>query len=81
MVLSWAHDGALYIRDMKRSPVAHIFRLDPKTGRRELWRELGPPEMSGVVGVGNIALAVDGKAYAYNYSRQLSDLYVVAGLE
>jgi eukaryotic-like serine/threonine-protein kinase len=81
MLLGWAEDGTLYIRDMKRSPVARIFRLDPKTGRRELWRELGPPEMSGVVGVGNIALAVGGQAYAYNYARQLSDLYVVAGLE
>lgn len=34
-----------------------------------------------MVGVGNIALAAGGKAYAYNYARQLSDLYVVAGLE
>jgi DNA-binding winged helix-turn-helix (wHTH) protein len=80
-VLGWGDAGMLYLRDMKRSTPTRILRLDPKTARRESWRELGPPELSGVVGVGNIALAAGGKAYAYNYARQLSDLYVVAGLE
>jgi hypothetical protein len=80
-VLGWGEGGTLYLRDMKRSAPTRIVRLDPKTGRREPWRELGPPDLSGVVGVGNISLTPDGRAYAYNYARQLSDLYVVAGLE
>jgi dipeptidyl aminopeptidase/acylaminoacyl peptidase len=80
-VLGWSSDGALYLRDPKRSPPTRIMRVDPRTGQREPWRNLEPPEKSGIVGVGNIALTPDGKAYAYNYARQLSDLYVVAGLE
>jgi hypothetical protein len=69
-----------YVRDGKRNQVT-IWKLDPATGRRESWRELGPPDQAGVVGVGNIAITADGRAYAYNYARQLSDLYVVAGLQ
>jgi DNA-binding winged helix-turn-helix (wHTH) protein len=80
-VLGWDRSGALYLRDAKRTPPTRVLRVDPKTGQREPWRELEPPERSGLVGVGNISLTPDGKAYAYNYARQLSDLYVVAGLE
>jgi hypothetical protein len=80
-VLGWGDGGRVaYVRDGKRNRVT-IWKLDPATGRRESWRELGPPDQAGVVGVGNIAITADGRAYAYNYARQLSDLYVVAGLQ
>ena len=80
-VLGWSPDGKMYLRDAKRTPPTRVLRVDLKTGERETWRELEPPERSGIVGVGNISLTPDGRAYAYNYARQLSDLYVVAGLE
>jgi hypothetical protein len=80
-VLSWGDEGILYVRELKRMDVTRILRLDTATGRREVWRELAPPDPAGVVSVGNVALTRDGAAYAYNYARQLSDLYVVAGLE
>ena len=73
-VLGWSKDGALYLRDAKRTPPTRILRVNLKTGERETWRELEPPERSGIVGVGNISLTPDGRAYAYNYARQLSDL-------
>jgi len=80
VLLSWGEDGLAYMREMKHYS-SRVFRLDPATGRREPWRELSPPERSGLVGVGNVTITPDGKAYAYHYARQLSDLYVVAGLE
>ncbi|HVR70972.1 MAG TPA: winged helix-turn-helix domain-containing protein [Vicinamibacteria bacterium] len=80
-LLSWGDGGVLYLREHKGHPPTRILRLDTATGRRETWRELAPPDPSGVVSVGNVALTRDGGAYAYNYARQLSDLYVVAGLE
>jgi DNA-binding winged helix-turn-helix (wHTH) protein len=81
MILAWGRGGELYLRELKDQSPARILRLDPRTGRREVWRDLQPPEQSGIVGVGNVAITPDGRAYAYNYARQLSDLYVVAGLE
>jgi DNA-binding winged helix-turn-helix (wHTH) protein len=80
-VLSWGDNGLLYLREMKGHDKTRILRLDTATGRREVWRELAPPDPAGVVSVGNVALTRDGAAYAYNYARQLSDLYVVDGLE
>lgn len=80
VLLSWGEGGTAYMREMKHYS-SRVFRLDPSTGRRETWRDLSPPERSGLVGVGNVTITLDGKAYAYNYARQLSDLYVVAGLE
>jgi DNA-binding winged helix-turn-helix (wHTH) protein len=80
-VLSWGDGGRVaYVREAKRSKTM-IYRLDPATGRREPWHELGPPDQAGVVGVGNVTITADGRAYAYNYARQLSDLYVVDGLQ
>jgi hypothetical protein len=80
-VLGWGDNGILYVRDPKHMDVTRILRLDTTTGRREVWRELAPPDRAGVVSVGNVALTRDGTAYAYNYARQLSDLYVVEGLD
>ena len=80
-VLGWGDHGILYVRDPKHMDVTRILRLDTTTGRREVWRELAPPDPAGVVSVGNVALTRDGTAYAYNYARQLSDLYVVEGLD
>jgi hypothetical protein len=79
-VLSWGDKGALYLREGRSFP-ARIFRLDTATGHAESWRELAPLDRAGVVGVGNIALTPDGRSYAYNYARQLSDLYVASGVE
>jgi eukaryotic-like serine/threonine-protein kinase len=80
VLLSWGEGQMAYMREMKHWS-SRVFRLDTATGRREPWRELLPAERSGLVGVGNVTVTPDGKAYAYNYARQLSDLYVVAGLE
>jgi Tol biopolymer transport system component len=79
-VLSWGEKGTLFLREGRSFP-ARIFRLDTATGHAESWRELAPLDRAGVVGVGSIALTADGRSYAYNYARQLSDLYVATGIE
>ena len=80
--VQWSADGrSLYVR----SPVelyspARVFRLDLKTGKRTLWKELFPEDSAGVVGTDVVRLTPDGKWYAYSYLRVLSDLYLVEGL-
>jgi dipeptidyl aminopeptidase/acylaminoacyl peptidase len=62
-----------------------IYRLDPASGRRELWKKLGPADPTGLSNNSfidsNVLLTPDGKVYSYSYMRDLSDLYVVEGLK
>ena len=58
-----------------------VTRVDFATGRRELWKEITPPDPAGVQSIPNIVFSADGKSYAYSVSRIISDLYVVDGLK
>jgi hypothetical protein len=58
----------------------HVVRVDLRTGRREPWLELSPPDRVGVVGGGIVSLTPNGRFYAYHVRRNLSDLYLVEGL-
>jgi hypothetical protein len=42
--------------------------------------KLSPPDPAGVPGIQGIHLAQDGKVYAYNVVRKLSQLYLVQGV-
>jgi hypothetical protein len=77
----WTGDGrALFIRRRGEVPMK-VFLVDVRSGRRELWRELMPPDPAGIATLGGLAATPDGKAYAYSYIRSLADLYVVEGLK
>ncbi|HSS45336.1 MAG TPA: hypothetical protein VLO07_08350, partial [Thermoanaerobaculia bacterium] len=79
--VQWSADGqALYVYRIGDVP-ARVFRLDLSTGRRELWKELTPPDPAGISGIQYLQIAPDGKAYAYDYGQVLSDLYMVEGLK
>jgi Tol biopolymer transport system component len=77
----WSADGtSLYVRQRGEVP-ARIFRVDLATARRELWAELMPPDPAGVHEILRVVLTPDAGAYAYTYTRDLSDLYLVEGLK
>ena len=77
----WSADGrSLYVYRIGDLS-ARVFRLELSTGRRELWKELTPPEPAGSLEFQNLRIARDGKAYAYDYGQVLSDLYLVEGLK
>jgi Tol biopolymer transport system component len=75
-------DGThLFIRtDSQDQPLARIARLDLRTGRKEPWKEIRPPDPAGVSTVGFVYLTPDGQSYVYGYPRLLSTLYVSEGL-
>jgi Tol biopolymer transport system component len=80
----WSADGrTLYVRQHSGlySDPERVFRLDVKTGTRVLFRELLPEDPAGVVGTDQVRVTRDGRSYAYNYYRLLSDLYLVEGLK
>jgi len=79
--VTFSSDGkALFV--YKRTAVpASVYRLDIETGKRELWKDIAPPDRNGVYRIDRIALANDGHAYAYSYSRRSGRVVVVDGLK
>ena len=67
-------------RETSDGLAARIFRRDLATGRRELWKEVRPPDQTGLVYV-RAVVSADGRAYAYSLARCLSSLYLVEGLK
>ena len=74
-------DGkSLYVKGPGELP-ARVFRVNPFSGKRELWKQFAPSDLAGVVVVQGIVMTPDAAAYAYSYVRILSDLYVAEGLK
>ena len=57
-----------------------VFRVGLASGRRELFKKIGPPDPAGVNTFPSGSFTPDGKYYAYSYNRILSELYAVDGL-
>ena len=76
----WSADGKfLYVHRTNEAPL-RAERLEISTGRREPWKTLMPADAAGVSSL--IPLPTpDGSAYAYTFTRMLSDLYIVDGLK
>ena len=78
--VAWsADDGSLWIFRRGEIPT-HIVRLEIATGRRQLWKELVPPDPAGVYSIDELQVTPSGDAYFYSYRRVLSELYVADGL-
>lgn len=80
--LRWSADGEwLYVQHLQSYTglPAKVSRLHVRTGGRELWKNLSPPDTMGVTDVTGVAISRDGGSYAYSYRRTLSDLYAVDG--
>ena len=78
--VAWAADGrSIYVyHDDKTS--APLYRLELTTGKRELITTLAPSDAAGVTTIVSVHMTADGKNYAYSFSRELSDLFLVDGV-
>jgi Tol biopolymer transport system component len=80
-LVGWAPDGrSLYVFRRGDYP-GRVFRLDVATGKRELWKELTPPDPAGISSLSPPAIAADQKTYVYSYNRILSDLFLAEGIK
>jgi eukaryotic-like serine/threonine-protein kinase len=78
--VGWSADSqSLYMFSALEELPARIDRIDLRSGRRELFKQiaLSDPAASGMVG---IVFAPGGEAYAYNYGVYLGTLYVLEGV-
>jgi hypothetical protein len=83
LAMAWATDGGLYLRPPFQAAQLpfKVDRLDPATGRRQLWKEIAPADPSGVTTLTRVILTPDARWYAYTYIRSLSNLYLIEGLK
>jgi len=81
-VREWTRDDRELYAASARSEErrARVFRVDPKTGKMEFWREFGG-DMAGIQNVGQPLMAQSADAYVYIYTQTLSEGYVVSHLE
>lgn len=75
--IQWSENGQqLYVARSDYLPVK-VYRLDRGTGRRELVRELAPPDPAGVIpDISSVFATPNGATFVYSYFRLQSDLYV-----
>jgi len=75
--LRWTPDGqSLYVCDTSTVPL-RVFKLKVSTGERQLWREITPPDLSGLASQMTTVISSDGRSMVYGYSRVLSELFIV----
>ena len=84
-LVQWSGDGRfLFVRTPEKE-VLSLFRVDLKTGRREAWKALSPPDRVSMVEFGagprGIRLTPDGRFYAYTWYTRLSSLGLVESLK
>jgi eukaryotic-like serine/threonine-protein kinase len=60
---------------------AKVFRINLKSGRRDLVRTIMPPDPAGICLVSMPMMTPDGRSYVYSYLRLLSNLELVDGLK
>ena len=78
---AWSTDGTfLYVMSRGSLP-AKVHRVNWKTGQRELWKEVAPPDAAGVPDISAPVITPDGLSYAYSYRQTLSQLHLVEGLK
>src|SRR6266571_2864666 len=78
--IAWTSDGRfLFVYRLGEVP-ATVNRLDLATGRKQLWKQLVPPDVSGVTDISSVLITPDGNNYVYEFGRTLSDLYLVNDL-
>jgi eukaryotic-like serine/threonine-protein kinase len=73
----WSENGRdLYVARSDYLPLK-VYRVDRVTGRRELLRELAPPDPAGVMpDISSVFATPNGTTLVYSYFRLQSDLYV-----
>ena len=79
-VVHWQADGQAVLAYRMNELPARIYRVDLATGERTVWRELQPPDPTGIYRIGRVRTGAGGEAYAYTYYMQLVDLHVLEGL-
>jgi eukaryotic-like serine/threonine-protein kinase len=79
-LIGWSGDGrSLYVYNPEVVS-ARIYRLDLRSGKKDLWREIRVGDPAGVGSISGTVVSADSKTCVYGVVRTLSELYLVEGL-
>jgi hypothetical protein len=78
--VAWSTDGQFALVSRTRDQSRTVYRVNLKTGARVLWKTIEPADLAGVVRLNALRISGDEKSYAYSYTRELGELYLVDGL-
>jgi Tol biopolymer transport system component len=78
--IRWSGDGRWLFAYRPGEMPARVDRVDARTGRRESWLAVRPPDPAGVLAITPVLLSADGRSCVFGYRRVLSDLYAVSGM-
>ena len=78
--VAWSLDGKSLWTFRRGEIPAQVFQVNTITGQRQPWRRLVPPDTAGVYSVIEVRVTPTGRAYAYSYTRLLSQLYLTRDL-
>jgi len=78
--IQWSADGDTIFAVRYGEAPLPVYRVNLKTGKKELWKELMPADRTGFTRLENVCVTPDGASYAYSYLRvTASDLFLVKG--
>jgi Tol biopolymer transport system component len=77
-LVQWSADGkSMYVRGGEERPLT-LYRIDLRTGNRERWKELAPPDLTGFLEYGagprGVRITPDGRFYAYTFYTDMERL-------
>jgi DNA-binding winged helix-turn-helix (wHTH) protein len=77
--VAWSSDDrSLYMLSLTGAP-GDVRRINLETGQTELWKSLGPQDVTGFLGLANLVAVPEIGTYAYSAAWDLSRMYVVDG--
>jgi Tol biopolymer transport system component len=78
--IQWSADGEyLFATHYGLAPLP-IYRVNLRTGKKELWKELMPADRTGFIRINRVCMTRDGASYAYSADVvHASDLFLVKG--
>ncbi len=79
-VVRWIEDGRALLVASDDVPTP-VYRVDIQTGARTLRQTLMPSDPAGVINISPVLVSADGRSFVYTYQRDITDLYVISGLE
>ncbi len=77
--LQWCPDDRLVLHRYDQPP-PQLWKVDIKTGKLALWKELTPPNPVGLLDLTPIRVSPDCQSYAYSPLNVLSQVYLTTGL-
>jgi hypothetical protein len=78
--VAWSADGQFVLVSHSRDQSRTVSRVNLKTGARVVWKTIAPADLAGVVRLSGLHISGDERSYAYSYTRELGELYLVEGL-